>query len=782
MRTRRLRIIAFLLFVTLTLTAPVYLLVRRAARSPAPEQRPTQHYVGQTVCATCHETEAADWRESDHALAMQIANEQTVLGDFNNARFTYAEVSSIFYRRDGKFFVRTDGPDGQLHDYEIAYTLGVRPLQQYLIAFPDGRLQALSIAWDTRPASEGGQRWFHLYPDQRITHRDPLHWTGRNQTWNYMCAACHSTNLQKNYDLASDRYATTWSEINVSCEACHGPGSAHLAWAKAQQSGYKSQDDETKGLSVGLRSSGGHWEISDPAGPAARWSGPPRSQLEIETCAVCHARRQAITDKYQFGRPFLDAYMPALLERGLYQADGQILDEVYEYGSFTQSKMHRAGVTCSDCHNPHSLKLRRGTGNATCNQCHQPSKFDTSEHHHHKPGTEAAQCISCHMPKKNYMVVDVRRDHSFRLPRPDLSVAYGTPNACTQCHTGKSAQWAAEAVRRWYGPARRSEQHFVAAIEAGRRSLIGAEKSLSSLATDRQWPPIVRATALSLLPDYLTPASMPAIVAGLKDEEPLLRAVAARTTEALPPQQRLSLLGPLLHDPVRAVRIEAARALAGTPLELMSAQQRVALEQSLAEAVAAELAAAERPESHFNLSLLYTRLARWPEAEAALQTALRLDPRFVPALVNLADLYRIAGRDSEGEKLLRQAISIAPESAEAIHALGLLMVRQGRRQEATKLLRRAATLRPEVARYSHAYALALQSSGEQAGAIAVLEQAHKRHPAEREILLALIAMERERGRLHSAITYAEKLARLLPGEPAARALLEQLRQASSSSP
>ena len=265
------------------------------------------------------------------------------------------------------------GRTASLQDYQIAYTFGVFPLQQYLIAFPGGRLQALGIAWDSRPAAEGGQRWFHLYPDQAVPFSDPLHWTKRNQTWNFMCADCHSTNLRKNYDLATDSYATTWSEIDVSCEACHGPGSAHVGWAQSQS---PDSVDPSKGFAVRLNAEiRGHWELEPDVGTATR-TEPRQSVAEIDTCARCHARRREIATEYEYGRPFLDTHAPILLDAGMYHADGQIQDEVYEYGSFRQSLMFQKGVTCSNCHDPHSLELR-APGNAVCAQCHLPEKFDS---------------------------------------------------------------------------------------------------------------------------------------------------------------------------------------------------------------------------------------------------------------------------------------------------------------------------------------------------------------------------------------------------------------------
>ena len=369
------------------------------------------------------------WQGSDHDLAMQEANAQTVLGDFNNAKFKHGDVESTFFKRDGKYMVRTDGPDGKLTDYPIAYTFGVTPLQQYLIEFPGGRYQALSIAWDSRPKAEGGQRWFHLYPNDKMDHTDQLHWTGRYQNWNMECAECHSTNLKKGYDAATDSYKTTFNEINVACESCHGPASQHIKWAKQAKPPYS---DDGKGLAVKLRS---HWQeawkLADGNVTAHR-EQPANDEL-MNTCWACHARRSTLVEGSLPGLPLEDSHRPALLTQPTYYADGQQRDEDYTWGSFRQSKMFQNGVTCMDCHEPHSLKLR-AEGNALCTRCHNAAKFDTEQHHFHKPDSKGAQCINCHAPEQNYMVIDGRHDHSFRLPRPDLSQSLASPNACTQCH------------------------------------------------------------------------------------------------------------------------------------------------------------------------------------------------------------------------------------------------------------------------------------------------------------------------------------------------------------
>ncbi|MGA8051250.1 MAG: multiheme c-type cytochrome, partial [Burkholderiales bacterium] len=459
----------------------------RATPRPAAPQAPAS-FVGSTACESCHVAEYRAWRGSQHERAMQHATSDTALGDFDDAKFRYAGVESRFFKRDGKFFVHTDGPDGKLADFEIQYTYGVYPLQQYLISFPDGRIQALSITWDARPKAEGGQRWFHQYPDEKIDYRDELHWTRRAQNWNFMCADCHSTDVRKNYDAAANRFDTKWAEISVGCEACHGPGSNHLAWTRDKPA------DATKGLTVTFDERRGvSWRI-DPASGNAERSAPKEGDVEIGVCAQCHARRAQIAEGYHAGDRFLDHYLPAVLTPPLYYPDGQQRGEVYIWGSFLQSKMYAKGVTCSDCHDPHSQKTRL-PGNDVCAQCHLPAKYDTPAHHFHVAGQPGSRCVDCHMPTTTYMVIDPRRDHSMRVPRPDLSASLGTPNACNGCHRDKDAQWAEAALQKRYGHPSRGFQQFAHAFDAAERGAAQAGPELVALVNDPAQPAIVRATA-----------------------------------------------------------------------------------------------------------------------------------------------------------------------------------------------------------------------------------------------------------------------------------------------
>jgi len=680
---------------------------------------PAPTYVGTTTCASCHKEAYDNWLQSDHRHAMEVADAKSVRGDFNNAAFDYFGTKSRFSTEDGKYYVETDNAQGKLEKFQVAYTFGHYPLQQYLVAFPDGRMQPLAISWDSRPAAQGGQRWFHLYPGQKIAHDDPLHWTGAFQNWNSRCASCHSTDLVKNYNQDTDRYATHWQELNVGCEACHGPGSQHVAWANGKSS------LPQQGLVTQIRKV---WEPHDGQLQIPQLAETMSGQLQV--CSGCHSRRAELQQP-DVRAPYFDNYSLSPLLDGRYFADGQIHDEVYETGSFLQSRMHQNHVSCSNCHEPHSAKLRR-TGNDLCLQCHQAPRYQTEQHFFHKLESSGAQCVNCHMPERIYMGVDARRDHSLRVPDPLASLRHGVPNACTQCHKDRKDQWAADFLAKRTGRKQPWYAHtpLLAAAHSNDAAVL---PDLLAYAGDNGRPAILRGTALLESGRFVSPQQLAAIDVALRASDPQLRVGAAAALGNLELAERLRHLQPLLADPVKAVRMAVAQQLAQVPLNQAPAQVQPLLGRLFEEYRQSLLYNADMPESQSNLSLHQAAQGDLAAAERSLRHALKLAPRYLPAMLNLSDIYRATGRDAAGEILLRDAMAAYPESADARHMLGLLYVRARRTAESVPLFAAASRLAPDNAQYALVLALALNETGRKPEAVRVLEQAARRFPGHAQI-------------------------------------------------
>jgi len=723
---------------------PAYVLKEKyIRRSSAPPS--VAAFAGSKKCMECHKAEFDKWRNSHHDRAMDAVNDETVLGDFNNVAVEFHGITNRFYRKDKKFFVHTQGPDGKMGEFEITHTFGWYPLQQYLVPFPGGRLQCLPIAWDVKE-----KRWYHLYPKAPIDPGDWLYWTNAGQNWNGMCAECHSTNLKKNYNIQNDAYQTTWSEIDVSCEACHGPGSRHVEWAELPDMARP----QTANYELVVKAKG------------------MDSRQQVELCAPCHSRR-AILGDYTHAEPdLLDSMLPSLLTPDLYFADGQILEEVYVYGSFTQSKMYSRNVRCSDCHDVHSIK-RIKEGNALCLQCHRASVYDTKAHHFHKKKGEkgepiksangkvlfdvgsGAECVQCHMPERLYMVIDSRADHSFRIPRPDLSIKLGVPNACNRCHLDKTDQWSDGYITKWYGPARRAQYGTI--IDAGRKQLPGAQKELINLAADPLYPVIVRSTALSLLAAYPAKETSRSYELALMDGEALIRRTALDHLNVSEPKHQTALLTAMLYDPVKAVRMEAARRLTGIPAPLLDSNQKKVFQTSLDEYQKSMQYSADFAFGRYNLGNLYVALSEPQKAVENFRAAIKIDNLFYPAKVNLAMLYNQMGQNNEAEILLREVATIHPEVHEVQYSLGLLLAEEQKYAEAAKYLNLAARGIPNRARIHYNLGLLRQHLKQDSDAEASLLKAQELEPDNFDYLYALADFYLKRKKLQKAKSIAEEM-------------------------
>ncbi len=698
-------------------------------------------YADESTCQSCHTANVEAWRGSHHFHAMEPASEASVRGDFADKVFLLRGKESRFFRRGGKYFVRTEAIDGKMQDFEISHTFGYEPLQQYLISFPDGRRQALTIAWDTV-----AKRWFDLYADRpaETAAGQDLHWTGRLNNWNHTCAYCHSTDLSKGFDISGNRFQTRWQQINVGCQACHGPAGDHVARAK-------SSEDLSK-------MSGFKIKVKDLKSP----------QL-TEICATCHARRRQIAEGYRPGDNFLDAFIPATLRAELYHADGQIDDEVYVYGSFLQSRMYAAGVKCTDCHDPHSGRTK-AEGNGLCTQCHNetpPAKFaglrkknyDDPAHHFHKAGQAGSQCVDCHMAAKNFMTVDPRRDHGFRIPDPALAKATGAPNACLSCHEAKSNDWAAAEIERRHGKHARA-RHFGYALHAGRQGAPAAAAELIALVQDPAQPAIVRASAADLLAGRQDRQALTGLVKALSDPSPLLRLAALRAAAQLPQQMSARMAGPSLGDPVRAVRIEALKTLSWLPKERLNPAQRALFEAAEKDYLASEALHSDRAESYYNIANFRVAQGDSRAAESGYRQAIASDRRFLPAYLNLAELKRRQGEPAAAERLLRDAAKQRPEAAAPRLALGLMETRRNRSGEALAHFKAAHELAPENSRAAYIYAIALDSGSKTDAAVKVLKGIIARQPWDGDALQALKSYLAKSGRHREAVEVERKLEQL----------------------
>jgi predicted CXXCH cytochrome family protein len=751
----------------IVLTIPIYALKQTYLNGQSGKSvpGPVAAFVGRDKCIDCHEKEYKNWQNSHHDLAMDVADEKTVLGNFNDSIFEHKGIRTRFFRKDNKFFVNTQGPDGKMKDFEIKYTFGYTPLQQYLIPFPGGRLQCLTIAWDVEK-----KRWYHLYPDEPNDPEDWLHWTKNAQNWNGMCAECHSTNLQKNYDMDSNTYRTTWSEIDVSCEACHGPGSNHVEWAEVPEMA-RSLEIENYGLVKKLKKN--------------------TARQQVEQCARCHARRATLGDYDHMAKDLLDYMVPQTLSEGMYFSDGQILEEVYVYGSFTQSKMFLKGVRCSDCHDVHSVKFVK-EGNDLCLQCHRADEYDTKNHHFHKNKGEegepikakdgqvlyevgeGADCFKCHMPGRYYMGIDFRNDHSLRIPRPDLSMEQGTPNACKMCHWDKTDQWSADYFTKWYGI--KKKPHYGTVFTGGRRGLPTAQRDLIRLAEDLLSPAIVRATALTLLRQYPNEMSLKAFERALIDPDSLVRHTAVRHMPLGDPKTTVRLFVPMLYDPAKAVRIQAAMNLTAIPPEQLTARQRELFGAALEEYQSSMEYVGDFPQGRFNLGNMYANLGQPGKAVANYKAAVKIDKLFYPAKVNLAMHYNRVDRNDEAEKLLREVILEYPELSEVSYSLGLLLVEQKKPEDAVQYLQKAALGMPERARVHYNLGLLLQQLKRPVEAETSLLKALEIEPDSMDFLFAVADHYIKRRKLLEARRIAGQMVSKHPSNDLGKRLLRVIDQ------
>lgn len=653
-------------------------------------------YVGANQCKTCHQKEYKLWQGSHHDMAMKHADNDSVLGNFSNVSLKLSDTTSRFYKKDKQYWVNIKGPDGALHDYQVKYTFGYKPLQQYMVEFDDGRVQLIPFAWDSRSKQQGGQRWFNLYPEFNKKHQE-FYWTNTGQNWNYMCADCHSTNVNKNFDVKNNQYKTTWSEINVACEACHGPASEHIKWTKTK----KGKMGFDRNLSKPVKK----W-LSKKNNPILQPDVIHKTQQTV-MCAQCHSRHTQISENdYLKSGSLGDRYRLTLINSENYYADGQVYDEDYVYGSFLQSKMFKKGVTCSNCHDPHSGKLTLPK-ETLCLQCHEVKTYGSQKHHHHTEKSSGAQCVNCHMPETTYMQIDQRADHGWHSPRPDLSLKLGTPDTCLSCHKDKNSEWSNKQVTNWYPNSALDNQiDFAPAFTLSDMGYPQASAELTKISQNQNHAGIIRASALQRMQDSPDQNSLISIARGVKDNNELIRLGAIQGALNLPLNERWQIIKPLLSDKVLAVRTEAASVLAPLWLNLDEQQQAI-LKPALDDYLSIQDFNADRGFSHTNRGNIMSQMGRYDEAVTAYDQSIRIEPSFSTAYVNKADLYRLQGDEEKAVDTLKHGLKSQPEGADLYYSLGLSKIRSKEKVEAIGDLKKASELEPQNSNYHYVYALSL---------------------------------------------------------------------------
>jgi len=663
-------------------------------------------YVGSQMCQNCHKNQFTAWKGSDHEMSMNHATDEYVLANFDNAVLVSKGKENRFFRKGEQFWANIAGPDGKFHDYQIKYTFAYQPLQQYMVEFEDGRVQLIPFAWDSRAKEEGGQRWFNLYPQFTENHQE-FYWTNTGQNWNYMCADCHSTNVEKNFDDKTNSYKTTFSEINVGCEACHGPASEHIAWTKIIN---KSQSRATYGIGFNrnLSKAVSNWLIK----PNSKTLKPENINHTDQTlvCAQCHSRHVQISNKdHVKGNDFGERYLLSSIKDPLYYPDGQIYDETFVYGSFLQSKMAKNGVVCSNCHDPHSTKLTIPK-EQVCLQCHQSDTYAQKTHHQHPESSAGAQCVNCHMPETTYMQIDKRADHGWHVPRPDIAKQLGTPDTCLSCHKDKNSDWSSQEVEKWFPKSIiRAERHFSPIFAAADQGYTSVTAALSHIAQNEANSDIIRASALERLAPFPDTNTIIAVARGAKHSDSNIRLGAITGSAALKGAERWRVIAPLLKDEVLAVRAQAALAIVPLWHEL-SDENKTFLTPALNEYMQIQDFNDDRGYAHNNKGNVFAYQANYQAAENAYKSGIKVEPYFANSYTNLAELYRRQQKNTQSIEVLLRGQKASPENAGIDYQLALAYIRAKQTALAVANLKQATLKAPNNAQYHYVYALSVEAS------------------------------------------------------------------------
>lgn len=652
-------------------------------------------YANEQTCTSCHKEEVQEWQKSHHAKAMQIASKQSVLANLNTS-FSADGMDYKFFTTDTSYWVTISESGQATNTYEITHTFGYTPLQQYLLAFPNGKLQVLRASWDTEKNT-----WFHQYAGENIASSSAVHYSNQSQNWNSMCSSCHSTNVHKNYYPAVDSFNTTHDMLTVGCQSCHGGMNAHQLYHNGQ--------------------------LSEKPQPSKVYQQSALAQTN--NCGTCHARRTMLSDNSLTDSNFINSYIPQTLNANFYQVDGQIMEEDFVYGSFISSKMHQNHVSCNNCHNVHSNALKM-EGNQLCLQCHE-SSFNTKAHTHHAMESAGGQCINCHMDGKTYMGNDYRRDHSFRVPRPHQSVEYGTSNSCISCHKNESNTWAAKNVEQWFGKPDTSHYsyHLIKTSLLSQQSLTYATLLLSDTAT----PSIIQATAVDYAGNLNSRESMQFLEKATRHTEPMVRLQAYSELINYPENIRIAYAPSALKSEHKAIRLMGFR-LANGLQNQMSLKAKQYYTKVDSEYKAYLTGIADFANGQILWGEYYAANNDYELAKKHYALALKIDSLQPTAYTNLIIINSTQQRTKEVKKWIDLGLRKMPNYGEFYYFEGLYYSEIGNTTQQLQSLRKAYELVPENTKYIYNYLISEYQHGDKLKAQKIIKEVIYKYPNHPKIM------------------------------------------------
>ncbi|HYG23977.1 MAG TPA: tetratricopeptide repeat protein [Verrucomicrobiae bacterium] len=734
---------------------------REEKRATDPSQ-PAFAFAGSASCRECHRDTFEQWHGSHHQLAERPIDPQLDSRAFEpERRFQHGSQSVRVFLSNNVPWIEAIGLSGKPEVHAVARVLGHDPLRQFLVEFPGGRLQAMEAAYDPH-----SNNWFNVFGNEDRQPGEWGHWTGRGLNWNSMCASCHNTGLQRNYSAASDSYHTRFLENGVGCESCHGSMQPHNDWQK---------------------------QFGKSGRPDPSLSKLTRVQTQ-DYCGSCHSRRSDLTGQFKAGEAFLDHYSPALVDASeTYYADGQVRDEDFEFGSFLGSRMHAKGVTCIDCHNPHTAKTIL-PGNFLCIRCHDGSrsdapKIDPVSHSRHKvfgystegamtnfnlaaydPATikeKGGECVNCHMPQTTYMQRHRRHDHGFTIPDPLLTRELGIPNACTRCHQDKDVEWAIHHSSDWYGerlnrPTRRRARLIAQAQQLDPQA---APQLLAWL--PKEPLPYWQAVIAGLLEPWAGDGNVSATLKSLlQHTNALVRASAARALEPAVHARNAEVVTALrqaLKDSQRNVRVAAAWSLRAErkPGSRADQELRASLEVG-----------ADQPLGQMQLGNYFIARGDLQTAVSHFQKAVQWDQRSPAIRQQLAILLSQLGRPHEAVEQLQAACRLAPSDANYRYELGLAHNEIGDLSGAVRELSAAVKLDPRLAMGWYNLGLAQHAMGQSVLGLESLAHAERLEPAQARIPYARATILLQIGQRNEAFAAARRALQIDPSHAESRALLQ----------